>query len=294
MANIVIGDDIAAIEALELLHASSHTIFFGMENIGIADALIVRSLAVTKTHIEQAPNLKIISRAGVGMDAIDTVFAESKGILCYNVPGGNSTCASEHTLGLMLSLAHNITKSHGQIEKHIWDRTTTEGFDLFGRTLGVIGCGNVGAKVSRLAMNFGMKVLVYDPYINEAPATMLGSLEELIPQCNILTLHVPLTDETLNMISDKELSLLKTGGCLINASRGAVVDVEALVKHAPRLRGIALDVFPKEPIPNDSPLRQLPNIVMTAHLGGASTDARRTVAVGAVNIVLDFLGGLDK
>ena len=288
MANIVVGDDIA-VEAQALLEASPHKILFGMEHIAQAHALIIRSLSVTKSDIEKAPLLKIISRAGVGMDAIDTVFAESKGIQCHNVPGGNSVCASEHTMGLILAVAHNIAKSNGQIEKHIWDRTTTEGFDLFGRTLGVVGCGNVGSKVSRLAMAFGMKVLVYDPYITQALAPLVDSLEELIPQCDILTLHVPLTDETRNMIAHKQLALLKTGACLINASRGSVIDIPALLEHASRLRGIALDVFPKEPIPVDSPLRQLSNIVMTAHLGGASTDARRTVAVGAVRTVLDFL-----
>ncbi|MGL5722530.1 MAG: hydroxyacid dehydrogenase [Brevinema sp.] len=289
MSVIVVGDDIAP-EALKLLEDSSHEILFGMEHLARAEALIVRSLTITKEDINKASHLRIISRAGVGMDAIDVDFAQSKGIQCHNVPGGNSVCASEHTMGLMLSLAHNITKSHGQIQQQIWDRTSTEGFDLFGRTLGVVGCGNVGSKVARLAMAFGMKVLVYDPYISQALAPLVGSLEELIPQCDILTLHVPLTEETNNMIADKELALLKTGACLINASRGSVVHIPALVENAPRLRGIALDVFPKEPLPADSPLRKLPNIVMTAHLGGASTDARRTVAVGATRTVLQFLG----
>ncbi|MGL5721584.1 MAG: NAD(P)-dependent oxidoreductase, partial [Brevinema sp.] len=181
MAIIVVGDDIA-IEAQELLAASSHTVLFGMEHIAQADALVVRSLSVTKNEIEKAPNLKIISRAGVGMDAIDTIFAESKGIQCHNVPGGNSTCASEHTMGLMLSMAHKIVKSHGQIQENIWDRTTTEGFELSGKFLGVIGCGYVGSKVVHLAKAFGMTPLVYDPYINKAPAPLIGSLEDLIPQ----------------------------------------------------------------------------------------------------------------
>lgn len=290
---IVVADDLSA-SALILLKKSPHTVLYGLSHLPQADALILRSVKINAAQIDSAARLKIISRAGVGMDAIDTVYAEKKNILCVNAAGGNSISAAEHTLGLMLSMSHQIARSHNQILNNIWDRTTTEGFELHGKTLGVVGCGNVGSKVCRLALAFGMQVLVYDPYITAFPegVVVFDSLEELLKKCDILTLHVPLTQETKEMINSDRLNLLKDGTSLVNASRGAVVELQALVQASSRFKAIALDVYPEEPLPHDFPLIHIPNITLTPHLGGASTEARERVAVMAVKSVLSFLEAL--
>lgn len=290
---IVIADEIPA-EALDILKKTPHIILRGMEHLPKADALLIRSVAIDSKLIDSAPRLKIIARAGVGMDAVDTAHAESKGIACVNAAGGNSICASEHTMGLMLSMAHRIAYSHHQIMGGLWDRTTTEGFELSGKTLGVVGCGNVGSKVCRLALAFGMKVLVFDPYISTFPdgVEIQSSLDGMLPKIDILTLHVPLTNETRLMINAPRLALFRDGAGLVNASRGQVVDIAALVDAAPRLAGIALDVFPEEPLPPSSPLRSLPKVTLTAHLGGASAEARLRVALMAVEQALRFLENL--
>lgn len=296
--NIIIADDLSD-EAIDLLRQSGQNIYFGLEELPNADALIVRSTKVTKNLIDQAPPLKIIARAGVGMDTIDEIYAHSKNIFTANAPGGNADNAAETTIGLMLSMAHNIVKAHGLLyHQKKWERNTTQGFELKGKTLGIIGCGNVGSRVAKISLALGMNILIYDPYITNYPenATAVSELTDLLPQCDLLTLHVPLTSETYHMISEKELFLLPFQSCIVNASRGAVVNEAALIQalNSGHIKSAALDVFENEPLPTDSPLFDIENIILLPHLGGASIEARNRVSIMAAEAVLDFLNNLSE
>jgi len=253
------------------------------------DALIVRSRTkVTKEIIEAAERLKVLGRAGVGLDNIDVETAENRGVIVLNTPEALADAVAELTIGLMISLARKIPLSDRTMKQGKWIKKELMGWQLNGKTLGTVGLGNIGERVARIAKALGMKILVTK---RTPPSTeLLRELEaEYIPlkdfssflrRSDIVTLHVPLTPETQHMIGAKELQLMKEGAFLVNTSRGAIVDEEALLEalRSGKLGGAALDVYETEP-PEDLKLIRLPNVVCTTHLGAQTIEAQRAAAV---------------
>jgi D-3-phosphoglycerate dehydrogenase len=266
-----------------------------LEIIPYYDALVVRSATrVTREVISHASRLKVIGRAGVGVDNVDLEAATERGIAVLNVPDGNVIAACEHTFALMLALARQIPDAVLSLRQGKWERQRFLGRELYRKTLGIVGLGRIGSEVARRARAFGMEVIAYDPFVSPARAQKLGvevmSLEELLPRADFLTLHVPLTPQTRSLIGREELFRLKRGAFLVNTSRGGVVDEEALYQALAEghLGGAALDVFEREP-PGDHPLLRLPNFVATPHLGASTVEAQVTCAVEIAEQVVQCL-----
>lgn len=250
-----------------------------------ADGLIVRSATkVDEELISRASALKAIGRAGVGVDNIDLRAASDRGIAVFNAPGGNTVAAAELTMALMLSLVRRVTEADRSMRQGEWDRAAFQGVELRGRTLGLVGAGRIGSEVATRCRAFGMDVLVYDPYLTAERAVGMGArlveLDYLLENADVISCHVPLSDETRGMIDSAAISKMKDGVFLINASRGGVISEEALVdalNHG-AIAGAALDVYETEPLPADSPLRSAPNLVHTPHLGASTKEAQVGVA----------------
>ena len=267
------------------------------------DAVIVRSgTTLTRELIEGAARLRVIGRAGVGVDNIDLDAATERGVAVLNAPSGNTTSAAELTFALLLSLARSIPAADRSMRAGEWDRKTFRGMELHGKTLGLVGAGRIGAEVARRARAFGMRVVAYDPYLSNERADTLGlvvaPLDRVLEEADVLSLHVPLTDATENLIDAAALGRMKEGAYLINAARGGVVDEEALVDavRSGHLGGVALDVYADEPPTADHPLRGMDGVVLTPHLGAATREAQRNVAqeiAGAVRAAL-VEGDLSK
>lgn len=290
----VLATDKVSGEGLSLLHEddrfevthiddSSSEIFF--ESLGSADALVIRSATdVGASLIQRAPELKVIGRAGVGIDNVDVDAASANGIAVYNAPGGNTTAAAEMTMALMLSLLRKIPAAERSVRDGRWDRAAFKGNELKGRTLGLIGAGRIGGEVAKRCQAFGMDCIVYDPYLTEDRAEALNArlveLGEVLDNADVISIHVPLTDETRGLINDETLSRMRRGALVINASRGGVIDELALGRalEAGKIAGAALDVYEREPLPVDSPLRDAPNLILTPHLGGSTAEAQVEVA----------------
>ncbi len=262
------------------------------------DALIVRSATkVTGDIIKSAEKLKIIGRAGVGLDNVDLQAATQKGIIVMNAPGGNIISTAEHTMSLILALSRNIPQANNSTKKGEWLRTKFTGVELYGKTLGIIGLGRVGKEVTKRAQAFGMKILTYDPFLSEEVAKSLNvesvDLKTLLKDADYITLHAPLTEETQHMISKEEFSLMKKGVRIINCARGGIVDEQALVEAIKqgRVNAVALDVFEKEPVDKNSELLKLDNVIVTCHLGASTEEAQVNVAVEIAQCVRDALLG---
>jgi D-3-phosphoglycerate dehydrogenase len=262
------------------------------------NALIVRSATkVTKDIINQAANLKVIGRAGVGLDNVDLEAATQKGIIVMNTPAGNTISTAEHTLSMILALSRNIPQANVSTKKGEWKRSKFMGVELYGKTLGVVGLGRIGTEVAKRALSFGMKVLAYDPFLSREVAESLGieivELKDLLQSSDYITVHTPLTEETEHMISTKEFAIMKKGVRIINCARGGIVDEAALVNAIKegKVIGAALDVYEKEPIPSDSELLKLDNVVTTPHLGASTEEAQVNVAIEVAEIVRDALLG---
>jgi D-3-phosphoglycerate dehydrogenase len=267
------------------------------EIIPAYEGLIVRSSTkVTSDIIAAAKNLKIIGRAGVGLDNVDVEAASRKGVVVMNAPEGNTISTAEHTMSLILALSRNIPQAHHSLKNKQWDRKGFMGVELYGKTLGIIGLGRIGAEVANRAMSFKMKILAYDPYLSLDKTKLLKiesvSLKQLLKQSDFITVHTPLTDETKHLISDKEIALMKDGVQIINCARGGIVDEKALIKglKSGKIAGCALDVFEKEP-PFDSPLLKLKNVVVTPHLGASTEEAQVNVAIDIAKQMCDGLLG---
>ncbi len=250
------------------------------------DAVIVRSSTrITRASLEHAHRLRVIGRAGVGVDNIDVAAATERGVAVLNAPSGNTVSAAELTFALLLSRARRIPAADGSMRAGEWDRKSFNGFELHGKTFGLIGAGRIGGEVARRARAFGMHVIVSDPYLSEERALELDvervSLEDVIEQADVISLHVPLTDATAGLIGAGELARMKNTAILINAARGEVIDEDALVAalRSGAIAGAALDVFAQEPLPADHPLRSLPNVVLTPHLGAQTAEAQHSVAL---------------
>jgi D-3-phosphoglycerate dehydrogenase len=235
--------------------------------------------------LEGAPDLKVVGRAGVGVDNIDVAAASERGVAVMNSPGGNTISASELTMALMLAVARRVTEADRSIREGRWERATLQGIELRGKTLGVIGAGRIGWEVAQRCRAFGMRVIVYDPYLALDRADelhpLLVSLDRLIESSDIITLHVPLNAETRGMIGTDALGRMKKGAFVINVSRGGVVDEDALALALTdgRIAGAGLDVYEHEPLSPDSPLLQAPNLVLTPHLGASTKEAQIQVAL---------------
>jgi len=250
------------------------------------DVLIVRSRTkVTKEILEVGTRLKLVARAGIGLDNIDLETAEKRGVKVLNTPEAPAEAAAELTVGLILSLARNIPQADCAMKEGKWIKNKLMGWELKGKTLGTIGLGNVGERVAKLAKAFGMNVLITkrtppDPALLKALEAEFVPLSELLKRSDVVTIHIPYTAQTHHMISEKELQLMKKGAYLVNTSRGAILDEKALVKalESGRLGGAALDVYDVEP-PTDWTLTRLPNVVCTPHIGAQTEEAQRTAAI---------------
>jgi D-3-phosphoglycerate dehydrogenase len=261
------------------------------------DALIVRSeTKVTRNVVEAGKKLKVVGRAGVGLDNIDVNAATKRGIIVLNAPGGNTISTAEHTISMMVSLTRNIPQACSSLKERKWDRKKFTGSELYGKTLGIIGLGRIGSEVARRAYGFGMKLLGYDPIISPEKARSLNvepvDLEELIRQSDFITVHVPLSEQTRNLISTRQFALMKQDVRLINCARGGIINEAALLNalREGKVAGAALDVFEKEP-PFESPLLDLPNVVVTPHLGASTEEAQVNVATEVADQVVRALRG---
>ena len=269
-----------------------------LELVGDVDARIVRSKPkVTRKVIEAAPKLKVIGRAGVGLDNIDLEAAKERGIKVVNSPGASSRSVAELAVGLMFAVARKIAFADRKMREGVWAKKQCMGIELEGKTVGVIGFGRIGYEVAKIAKALGMNVLLYDPYPNEERAKEVGgkfvSLEELLKESDIVTLHVPLLDATRHLINEERLKLMKPTAILINAARGAVVDTEALVKALKDgwIAGAGLDVFEEEPLPADHPLTKLDNVVLTPHIGASTEEAQMRAGVQVAEQIIEILKG---
>jgi D-3-phosphoglycerate dehydrogenase len=263
------------------------------------DAVIVRLFKVTAEEMSRRPKLKVIAKHGVGVDNIDVAAATASGIPVVYTPAANANAVAEHAIALMLALCRRIVDASAAVRN--WksaDRSKLEGIELAERTLGVVGLGRIGARVAHIARHgLGMRVLGFDPIIDpktyDGPATLVGSVDELLPQCDVISLHVPLTDATRNLIGARTLQMLKPTCRIINTSRGAIVDEAALVQalHDGRIAGAALDVFENEPLPGDHPLCTAPNVLLTPHISSSTKESLDRMAIHAAQGVLDVLEG---
>jgi D-3-phosphoglycerate dehydrogenase len=261
-----------------------------------ADGLVVRSATrVTRELLAKGPRLKVVGRAGVGVDNIDLPAATERGIAVLNSPAGNTVAAAELTMALILSVVRRVAEADRSMRAGKWERSRLRGLQLKDRTLGLVGAGRIGSEVASRCRAFGMKILAYDPYLTAERANDIGlaltGLDEVLTHGDIISLHVPLTDETFHLIDEGALSRMKPGAFVVNVSRGGVIDEEALGRAliGGRLAGAALDVFEFEPLPTNSPLLNLPNVVLTPHLGASTVEAQELVAREIAESVRDAL-----
>jgi D-3-phosphoglycerate dehydrogenase len=261
--------------------------------------LVVRSeTKVTKDVIEEGKKLKAIARAGVGVDNIDVDYATKKGILVINAPEGNTIAAAEHTMALILSLSRKIPHAFFSLKEGKWERKKFIGHELYGKVLGLIGLGRIGSEVAKRAKAFKMKVYAYDPFIpvekaKELEVELLDNIDDLLRISDYVSLHIPLTSETENLIGERELGLMKKTAYLINCARGKLVDESALYRALKegKIAGCALDVFNQEPIDPNNPLLTLDNVVLTPHLGASTQEAQEKVALIVADEMIRFFKG---
>jgi D-3-phosphoglycerate dehydrogenase len=267
-----------------------------LASIAPYEALIIRSATTADAElIAAASNLKLIARAGVGVDNVDLRAASARGIVVVNTPDGNTISTAEHTFGLLLALARHIPQGHASLAAKKWDRKALTGFELKGKTLGIVGFGRIGRAVAKRALAFEMSVLVADPFTDSASAHGAGvelvSLDQLYQRADIVTLHCLVTDDTKGMINRGSLAKMKRGVRIVNAARGALIneaDLAAAIK-AGHVAGAALDVYAAEPPPADHPLIGLPQVIHTPHVAASTSDAQVTVAVDAARLVIAAL-----
>ncbi|ARJ50013.1 phosphoglycerate dehydrogenase [Staphylococcus lutrae] len=259
------------------------------------DALIVRSqTTVTANILKAAKKLKVVARAGVGVDNIDTMTATKEGIIVINAPDGNTISATEHSVAMILSMARNIPQAHASLSNGTWDRKTFRGTELYQKTLGVIGTGRIGTGVAKRLQSFGMRVLAYDPYLSEEKAKELefvrATVDEIAQQADFVTVHTPLTDKTRGIVNADFFNQAKPNLQIVNVARGGIIDESALIEALDqnKIAGAALDVFENEPAIG-SPVTQHPKIIVTPHLGASTIEAQEKVAVSVAQQIIDIL-----
>ena len=265
------------------------------ENISNYHGLVVRSATkVTSKIIDAASNLKVIGRAGSGLDNVDITAATKKGIVVMNAPGGNTITTAEHTIALMFALARQIPQATASMKQGKWEKKKFMGVELFNKTLGVVGIGSIGSQVAKRAQGFAMNVIAYDPFLSEEKAEAMGvekvSLEELFRRSDFITIHTPITVETRNMINKETIKKMKDGVRIINCARGGIINEKDLYDALTegKVAGAALDVFEKEP-PENNPLLTLDNVISTPHLGAATKEAQENVAIAIAEQIADYL-----
>ena len=266
-----------------------------LEIIGQYDGLAIRSATkVTEKIIEAATNLKVVGRAGIGVDNVDIPKASAKGIIVMNTPFGNSITTAEHAISLMLSLAREIPEANASTHAGKWEKNRFMGVEVTAKTLGVIGCGNIGAIVADRAQGLRMKVIAFDPFLSEERAREIGvekvELDDVFARADFITLHTPLTEKTKNIIDHRAFEKMKDGVRIINCARGGLIDEAALktALESGKVAGAALDVFAEEPA-KDSPLFGMANVICTPHLGASTSEAQENVALQVAEQMADYL-----
>lgn len=304
MAKVLVSDPIAQ-EGIDILKQCGEVdVKTGLSKeelisiIGDYDALAVRSeTKVTDDVLEAARNMKIIGRAGVGVDNIDVPTATKRGILVVNSPGGNTIAAAELTMALLLAMARNIPAATASLKSGEWKRKLFVGVEVYKKTLGVVGLGKIGSEVARRALAFGMEVLAYDPFLSAESAERLGvkfaDLNDVIARSDFITLHLPKNAQTAGMISDDQFAKMKDGVRIINCARGGIVDEGALARaiESGKVAGAAVDVYSQEPPEADNPLIGLKQVVSTPHLGASTEEAQVNVAIDVAEQIVDVLSG---
>jgi D-3-phosphoglycerate dehydrogenase len=267
-----------------------------VQQVGDVAALVVRSeTKITRKVLEAAPKLRVVGRAGVGVDNVDVDAATERGVVVMNTPGGNTVSAAELTLALLLALARKIPQADASMKAGQWNRKAFSGTELFGKTLGILGMGRIGSEVAKRAVAFGMKVLAYDPYVSSSRARALQAdlveLDEVLAAADFITIHMPLSDETRGMINAAAFAKMKTGVRLINCARGGIINEADLLAaiQSGKVAGAALDVYATEPLPPDSPLRTVPQLILTPHLGASTEEAQENVGIEIAEAIAAFL-----
>ena len=270
--------------------------------IGDYDGLAIRSSTkVTKEILAAAKNLKVIGRAGIGVDNVDIPVASAQGVVVMNTPFGNSITTAEHAIAMMFALARQIPEANAQTQAGLWPKNGFMGVEVTGKTLGLIGAGNIGSIVAARALGLKMKVVAFDPFLTPERAVEIGvekvDLDQLLARADFITLHTPLTDQTRNILSRENLAKTKKGVRIVNCARGGLID-EAALKDAldsGQVAGAALDVFQTEPA-KESPLFGTPNFICTPHLGASTTEAQVNVALQVAEQMADYLvnGGVTN
>ena len=266
------------------------------QHLADADALFVRSaVKVNAEVLAKAPKLRVIGRAGVGVDNVDLPAATAANVLVMNTPGGNAVAVAEHTLGLMLCMARSIPQASASTKSGKWEKKKFMGAELRGTTLGILGLGYIGQEVAKRARGFEMKIIASDPFVNPKIAADLGvslvTLDELYAQSDYITLHVAITKETNKMLNDGAFAKMKTGVRIVNCARGELVDGEALARaiQSGKVAGASIDVFETEPPPAGDPLLALETVLATPHIGGSTGEAQENVGVRIVEQVVEYL-----
>jgi D-3-phosphoglycerate dehydrogenase len=299
MTKILVADsmDKEALDQMRAIPGFDVTVKTGMGEADLVktvpgfNAIVVRSATkITRPVIEAGSDLKLLVRAGIGLDNIDSVAAKEKGIAVANTPAATSISVAEHTFGLMLGVVRNHGKAILSMKQHKWDKKSLEGTELFGKTLGIIGCGRIGIEVARRAIAFGMKVVAYDVIpIKTDLAVKQVTLDELLSQADLITVHVPKQPKPI--LGEAEFKKMKDGVIIINVARGGVVDEKALLAglNSGKVRAAALDVYDKEP-PEDFSLIDHPNVTPIPHLGAAAVEGQRRAGLEVVRILREKLG----
>lgn len=302
MANILVTDGMAD-DGIHMLVEAGHEVDqrkVGPEElldiIGNYDALVVRSATQVTAKVLKAgaPNLKLVGRAGVGVDNIDCPTATQLGIIVMNAPLGNILSAAEHTIGMIFAAARNIPQAHALLSNGTWDKKRFIGVELHGKTLGIIGLGKIGKHVANVLHAAGMRIIAYDPFLSQEIAEQLRiesvSLEQLYAQADVITLHTPLNDKTRNLLNAESLAKLKKGVRIVNVARGGIIDEDALATalQSGQVAAAALDVFAEEPIATDSPLFACASCIRTPHLGASTAEAQVRVSTDIASGFIDF------
>jgi D-3-phosphoglycerate dehydrogenase / 2-oxoglutarate reductase len=264
--------------------------------LGIAaeyTAIVVRSQTkITAKVIEAAKQLKVVGRAGVGVDNVDVDAATRRGVIVMNTPGGNTISTAEHAFSLLVSIARNIPQAHASVKAGKWDRKSFEGVELHGKTIGIFGMGRIGTEIARRVIAFGMRPVAYDPYLSNSRARSLQvELFEVLEQSDFVTMHMPLTAETRHLINADRIAKMKRGARIVNCARGGLIDEQALFEalKSGQIAAAALDVYESEPPPADFPLRSLSNVVFTPHLGASTAEAQESVGIEIAEAIRSLL-----